>query len=466
MTWDSSRHLRRPDGRFRPMNLAPGMYEYERGGSIHHYYVNDLNQLADGSSILSMSARGNVFGSFKDERPLERIHLMGTEDGELMAVSASERSTFGVVNHSKDAPPEAFSLNRGSKWQPVSENLPEGETAFGGRAAQLADRRDGKTYDTISALKAEEVNRQAFESPAARVFSASPDEFADAAVSARKFYQDKMGLDAKTAADMPVYVYVNGSTGELSVTPAYRGVNEDGTYIKAHSPNTKGGSASVKLRGADITRMARSMQDEKLGSVKFSISGGTNVSKTGKPLNNALHFRSDYENAYSHDSITMWGTVEQHNKGVVKTRAKNSFRRPDGTVDTAKYREYRKQLDAKRQEAAKPYANPTNPEQAARFLRRRYGSTRVGADDIAMRDGGRFALKGPHQNLVYDGSGKGVGVEINDSTGAAMYAAKRHPNNPAPSASDVSYNKGTGVYSVKLWDGTTERFNAGGGTAR
>ena len=103
-----------------------------------------------------------MFGSFKTQNPIERIHIIGNSDMEQMAVAASGETTFGVINHSKAAPPDVFSLNRGHDFEPVSSNLPDGETAFGGHAAQISGRPDRKTYDTLNAQKAEQANLAAF----------------------------------------------------------------------------------------------------------------------------------------------------------------------------------------------------------------------------------------------------------------------------------------------------------------
>ena len=163
MVWTPATQPRDPLGRFRKTNLVPGEYTYTtRSGIVKKYYVNDMNQLADGSTILHMSAQGKVFGSFKTQNPIERIHIIGNSDMEQMAVAASGETTFGVINHSKAAPPDVFSLNRGHDFQPVGSNLPDGETSFGGIAAQITGRPDGKTYDTLNAQKAEQANLAAF----------------------------------------------------------------------------------------------------------------------------------------------------------------------------------------------------------------------------------------------------------------------------------------------------------------
>ena len=63
---------------------------------------------------------------------------------EQMAVAASGETTFGVINHSKAAPPDVFSLNRGHDFEPVSSNLPDGETASEDMPHRSAAVRTGK----------------------------------------------------------------------------------------------------------------------------------------------------------------------------------------------------------------------------------------------------------------------------------------------------------------------------------
>ena len=90
MVWTPATQPRDPLGRFRKTNLVPGEYTYTtRSGIVKKYYVNDMNQLADGSTILHMSAQGKVFSSFKTQNPIERIHIIGNSDMEQMAVAAS-----------------------------------------------------------------------------------------------------------------------------------------------------------------------------------------------------------------------------------------------------------------------------------------------------------------------------------------------------------------------------------------
>ena len=52
MVWTPATQPRDPLGRFRKTNLVPGEYTYTtRSGIVKKYYVNDMNQLADGSTI-------------------------------------------------------------------------------------------------------------------------------------------------------------------------------------------------------------------------------------------------------------------------------------------------------------------------------------------------------------------------------------------------------------------------------
>lgn len=455
MPWNP-RQPRDPAGRWRKTNLEVGWHEYStRAGEIKHYYINNLNQLESGSNILHMSAQGAVNSSFATADPLERIHILGNEYGKQMSVAASDETTFGVINHSKPAPADMFSLNRGSEFQPVSENLPENETAFGGRAANLSARKDGKVYDTLNAQKAEQANNAAFADPNNKVFSADPGDFAEGAVEARHYYEREFGLSESAARDMPVYVYADRN-GNISVEPVYRpesvpmselGMNPDDpapegfhkngdnlvAFVRRRSPNTHGGTGSVKLRGRDLTRMTRSMQKEGLESVDFTVSGGTSTSpKTGKPLQNALHFRSDYTNENSGDDITMWGSIESMQHGVQPEKAHRAF------ASQQEYDDYRRKTQVVRERAAARYLNPKTPEDAAKLLRTRYGANKYFSSDIQMRDGKdgvAFAVTSPggHTRMLSDANGNYLGKEAADAEGfAAMY------NNGKASANRVT----------------------------
>ena len=453
MVWTPATQPRDPLGRFRKTNLVPGEYTYTtRSGIVKKYYVNDMNQLADGSTILHMSAQGKVFGSFKTQNPIERIHIIGNSDMEQMAVAASGETTFGVINHSKAAPPDVFSLNRGHDFQPVGSNLPDGETSFGGRAAQITGRPDGKTYDTLNAQKAEQANLAAFADPSNRVYSADPGDFAEAAVQARHYYEKEFGLSESQAREMPVYVYAD-KNGDVTVKPAYKpesvpmselgmqpgdpvpeGFHVNGDNLVAmvpqRSPNTHGGSGSVRLRGRDLTRMTRAMQKDGLKSVDFTVSGGTKVStKSGKPLQNALHFRTDYMNPHSGDDITVWGSIEAKQYGTQPVKARREF------TTNEEFQDYTRKVQAVRERAAAPYVDPQSPQAAAKLLRAKYGTNRFYSSDIQMRDGKEgvaFAVNTPggHARMLSNGNGVCIGKEPADAEGfASMFNNGKSPAN-------------------------------------
>lgn len=421
--WDPKKHLRDPLGRFRSMSLEPGWHEYRRGSEIKQYYINDMRQLADGSNILHMSAQGRVTGTARDSEPIERIHIVGTDEGEQMAIAASGQTTFGVINHDKPAPPETFSLNRGHEFQPVAHGLPEHETAFGGTLEQLSGRKDGRVYDTLNARKAEQANRDAFDDPKARVYSVDPQELAERAKDARKYYEREFGLGEATAREMPVYVYMDRK-GNVNVTPVYKPVrDEDGTIQmrKLRSPNTHGGGGSVKLTGSDVTRMSRAMQQDGLDRVDMTISGGTNLNRNGKPLRNALHVRKLYRNPDSGDYATVWGTIETKNKGVSQVQATGSSESQQSKL------EYLKQTREVREHAARKYENPQDPATAAKLMRVKYGN-RTYSSDVTMtpgsKDGTAFVIRSAngHLSQKVNAQGRPIGLVANDGEGfAALY---------------------------------------------
>ena len=155
--WNPAQHPRWNDGRWREVSLASNQWYTltDRRGKVHHYFLNDLNQLQDCQNIITYGSRGTVIASSAGDTPV-RSHLMATEDEELMAVSATDHSTTGVIFHDKDAPPETMSLDRGSQWEPrpdyegVRYRTGDGTDytysvdGFGGNGVQLSDRKDGR----------------------------------------------------------------------------------------------------------------------------------------------------------------------------------------------------------------------------------------------------------------------------------------------------------------------------------
>ena len=131
-----------------------------------------------------------------------------------------------------NAPEHTLSMCRGNKFQPVSENLPLDETSFGGRAAQLEGRKDGKVYDTLNARTNEQVNRAAFEGENAKVYHIDPKDFAEAEVKARHYYENKLGLNNADARSAEVFVYMD-KEGKTHVAPALKRDSKTGLLKRA-----------------------------------------------------------------------------------------------------------------------------------------------------------------------------------------------------------------------------------------
>lgn len=439
MVWDPKKHLRDPSGKFRKMNLEPGWYEYRAGKEIKKYYINELGQMESGSTILHMSAQGPVWNKAKHYHTMSRIHLLGNEDDEQFAVAASDQTTFGVINHDKKAPDETFSFNRGHEFQPVSERLPEDETSFGGRALQTSNRKDGHVYGIVNAQEAEKVNEYAFNNPDAHVYTADPSEFAEEVVKARHLLQ-KMGFSESKARKAPVYVYVN-KKGKIVIVPAFR-VNKQGEVVPRNSPNTHGGSSTVKLTAKDITRMTRAMQQEGLTNVQFTISHGTVDPDNPNIHRNALHFRKEYyENANSGDRQTMWGTIERVNYGTIVDLGDEH--RPD----PEKLRQQARKLAER---SASRYYEPTDTTGAAKLMRRKmnnpYGCN---VEDVSMHrkidahDPRSFSWNDPDTGLSWDYDGKGNRIGCGDEntffTQFNRYRAKQ--GRPPLSSENTSVRK-------------------------
>lgn len=414
------RQPRDPEGKWTSFKIGPGWHEYKtRGGKINRYYVNDLKQMVDCENMLTYGSRGQVFTKVGD-KPLERTHLMSTDDEELMSIAATDHATIGVIYHDKEAPNEEFSLSRGSKFEPAPSHAP-GETVFGGEPDQLTDRKDGRTYNTLNAKKAEEINRQAFEAENAKVFTMNPGEFAEKAVEVRHGYEKMLNISRNKASQLPVYAYVKKNKdgkNELVMVPVIKGVDADCHPIVRRSPNSHGGSPVVKLRLDDVTRHTRSMQADGLTKVDFCISGGTNLSKKGRPLNNALHFRKNFDSPKNGQNVTVWGTIEQSNKGVEERPAGERFKRPDGTIDMEAKKASQQRATERRRRSAKKYANPKTVEQATTLLQTRYANRNIREDDVRLRKNGEIVYtKSPNMDAVFDSKGECVAYEAKTSEG-------------------------------------------------
>lgn len=428
--WNSADHPRDPAGRFRRKDLKPGAYTYTVGREERIYYINELGQLAKGSALLSMAARGEVFGS---ECPIERIHLMGTENQEMLAVAAMGNGVFGVVNHDKAAPENPFALNRGSKFEYASERV-RGEADFAGEKIQLSGRPDGIKYDTLNAQAAEKRNREAFDTsdPNVKVYSASPGEFADKAADVRRYYQETFGMSEYMARKQPVYVYKDGRTGELVVAPALRPGRRPGEEMVARrSPNTHQGSGAAKVYMTDLTRMTRAMQDENLQSVQFSISTSADSRK------NALHFRQNYDSSQTFENQTVWGTItgdpdqedpythrQKPPRGVKLEDSHATYSDVSGKVDPLAHKAWLEKRQAQRDKRAEKYWYPKTPSQAADLLNVKYADNSM-PNNITMLGNGRFRLAGRDLDHYYDARGVAVGYHINTRRGFAKLFSQK-----------------------------------------
>lgn len=437
---------RDPIGRYIRTDLKPGWYEYERGGEIHHYYLNEMNQLSDGHRMLTMGAQalpGNQSGKLDEQDAIERVHAVSSNDGELMYVSADENRTCGVIQHDTIAPPEPFSLSRYDlENKPVSENLPADDTAFGGRGAASHGRADGRTYDMLAAQEAESLNDAVFRNPDAHVCEADPAQLAQAAIAARHWYQEnalKPDLDRhgrqKTnpdgtpkwrhmredeARDQPVYVFVDGD--RLRVAPAMRVVDGGKGLAAKGSPHPKRSGGTVKLTGRQLTRMAGALEYDGVKSCRFAITSGSNLSKNGTPLNNALQYRTTVTNGRSGRTSTMWGTVENHQKRVKPVEARNRFSDENGRVDPRRVIEYRREKTQEGRRRAERYHNPKDGGQASSLLHYRYGGY-YAEQDITVGGDGTFTLDEPrrHQRTTFAPDGEQLRTEYTDGKGFLNY---------------------------------------------
>lgn len=388
-----------------------GSVWHDRYGKARTYFVNNRDRLAAASTTLNMAASpayanqltkldarkasGHEYLRGQDQdtpaTPYERIHVMSNTDGEEMAIAASPEGTFGLINHDRQGPADQFSMSRGSEYQPLSKNLKPDETGWGGRAAQLTDRADGKRFSTLDATRAEEINWKALEGPDAHPHTATPEQFRLGALRMRHWYQSQ-GMTESQARRQPIWVHASND-GKLKFEPAMMpDPDNPGKWTRRHGPKSAAGGSSAQIRGDQLTRMAGAMARDGVERVDYAISGGTNLSKKGRPLNNALHFRADYTQKTSRENVTMWGTIETAQRGVVPKPARNELLGKDGKPDPEKVAERRKEQTAFLRRRAKPFHNPTDPEGAATLMRRRWHED-VDEDRIVMGRKGYFAVK-------------------------------------------------------------------------
>lgn len=421
---------RTPDGRYWFIGMQKGWYQYvKRNGDVASFYLNNEEQMDSGFAILGMAAHGKTMEG-AGGNPYERIHLTSTDDGEQLMYAASENGAFGVINHSQPGPDGDMSCVRRHDYLPVSDKLPDDATSMGGRMALDS----GRGHPSIDARRNEEVNRQAFEADNAKIYTIDPQDLAQAQVDARHEYE-RMGYTNGEARSAPVYMYVD-KHGRPKIKPVY-GLDKDGNLKKKRSPNTHGGSNAVMLDGDEVTRISRAMEREGLHDVDVTISQGTT------PRKNALHFRADYENATTRDSVTMWGSVERVNAGTVVSDP----RRPDLQEVT----EHHRQADMIRDRAAEPFRNPRTVEDATRLLRHTYdGSDRnrryIRTDDVELsservdgRDVPRVILHDGSGDVdsVYDENGRHVRDVARTANGFADVYNPNQPPNMRVNVEDV-----------------------------
>lgn len=483
--WNSADHPRDRYGRFASKSLRLGDGQtLEWGGPnaehlsyICNMYGNNPATLNPGNAILHMAARGQVFSKV-DDPAIMRVHMMSDDDGNLMSVAGSEHGAFIVTDHNADGFDVPHSLSRGNAYQPQPQNLAEDETAWGGRAAALAERSDGKVYNTLDARRAAEANEAAFEAPGAQVCTIDPGDLADRVADVRRFYEDKCGMSRHEAENTGVYVYINGN-GEMCVRPSVTpSEKEPGKTRIVKSPNTKSGNKqgghSVKIPAKDITRMARAMQEEPgMDSVEFTVSHGAQAPGDGKRISNALHFRSNYVSPTNHHEITMRGTIENSSHGTDEVRARSKVANPDGTMNFEKRRELESKRAARRRKDAEPYRHPKTTADAERFWRKLHGRNQNTPGRAELLEDDRFTFRtGSGYDTVFSGdTGRAVGVSISSKQGAAFHAMTMRHGGIMPTEDQISVRKGKprktkrdtpDVYTVRWADGKVDRFTSDG----
>lgn len=381
-SWNAALHPRDPAGRFRKVGLKPGYYPYRRGSDLHYYYINDAGDMVKGVNLLCMSSRyeeRNQFRGVDDAEADERIHLVDSGDGEQMAVAANRSGVSGVVYPDRIAPPEPFSFARYSgQNERVDRAGSQYEKNFGGEPDQLADRADGYVYDTLEAQRAYRVNDEAFADQNNPMWTVSADEVARQTVEARHWYQNELGMSEGQARNQDVYVYVDGRNGRVHVTPTVS-IGRDGVIRQRHSPNTKSGGGSIKLRLSDVTRKFRSMQVEGIDNIEMTIVKGVDRdAESGvkpKRTGNALHFRSNQPDRTTGETQIVWGTMQQNFNDYTISEARSRFLNARGEVDPEKKAAYRREDHARRAARAERYENPKSQQSASNMLRALYTNT-------------------------------------------------------------------------------------------
>lgn len=428
INWDSSLHPRDTIGEFRNKDLKAGWHtKTDRRGRVSRFFVNEMDETY-GKYSLTMGAvarPGDQFDLVSDSDGEERVHVVPTEDEELMYVSASDSRVCGVVHHDKVAPPETFSMCRYARtaspeFDPDRRDQREAAEASS-YLAQTSGRADGRVYDTMAAMSAERVNAEYFENDKVPKYEFSPQELANKAVEARDYithnFKRKDGKDytAAQARNQEVFVYVSVNKKgekELRIKPVQK-VDEHGIPTKEEhrSPKSvkRGGSSVTRMRLGDLTRMSRAMQDDGIESVDLCITDTPSATKHAKNTRKALHFRTTSDDG----NTTMWGTIEppRAQKAVQTQKIEGRFLDKNGHASASKKRKYRKAVGER-------YGDVNNERSAADLHQRLYGGY-VAPEDIHFdKNRKHFMVKGSHTSTVYSShDGTVSGQFANDATG-------------------------------------------------
>lgn len=421
MVWNPALHPRWWDGRWREANLAPGAYMLtDRAGRIRSYWLNDMNSLNACQNILTYGSKGSyiTFGTgtegsanqFAGEKvEAERMHLQANEDGELLATCATRSSITGVTYHDVPAPPEPMSITRFSQfeysasddgtyskehrldptWGKGARTNPYNVSGFGSQGQSEATYKSkgnstGHAYRAPEVNKAEAINRQAFESPEAKTYSLDPGMIADTAAELRRKLQAERHISESEARRTQVWVGFD-KHGNAVIVPA-----EDNAGKQKRPPHNTGGSPFARVTMSDLTRQCRALQADGREPVEFAVSGGPNTYSTGRSKMNALHWRTDFDDANGR-SVTAWGSVtarpgmSKNAGGVAAWRSEESPMRhlKHGSLDKVEYGESVRRREARRTKLAAPYRNPKDVNGAAMLLCMRHASTSVSAKDVS-----------------------------------------------------------------------------------
>lgn len=481
MVWNPALHPRWWDGRWREVNLAPGAYMLtDRAGKIRSYWLNDMNQLNACQNILTYGSKGSyiTFGTGTDGSAnrfagesveAERMHLQPNDEGELLATCATRSSITGVTYHDVPAPPEPMSITRFSQFEQydapdsgtyskkhrldptwgkggdkgggrdleigpegIDPTLGKGDdktnpynvNGFGSQGQSEATYKTkgnstGRAYRAPEVNKAEAINRQAFESPEAKTYSLDPGMIADTAAELRRKLQSERHISESAARRTQVWVGFD-KHGNAVIVPAE---NNEGKQTRP--PHNTGGSPFARVTMSDLTRQCRALQADGRKPVEFTVAGGPNTYSTGRSKMNALHWRTDFDDANGR-SVTAWGSVtarpgsSKNAGGVTAWRSEESPTRylKHGNLDKAGYGESVRRREMRRIKLAAPYRNPKDVNGAVMLLGMRHALTTVGAKDVSYDAAkGVGAWHKPDCDIRFDANGEWTGGVAKTSKG-------------------------------------------------